>query len=188
MPSHYLNQCWDIVNWTLRNKFSENLIGIHTFSFKKIHLKMSSAKWRPFWLGLNVLNALNISFRPQCVQLVNSLSFPQRVNTMRPRQNGCYFPDDIFKCIFLNENVWISIKISLKFVPKRAINNILALVQIMAWHCPGDKPLSELMMFTLPFTGTTYSCVGMYHAVTGQVDVIPDDEGHKCIPSIVAFR
>ena len=25
--------------------------------------------------------------------------------------------DDIFKCIFLNENVWISIKISLKFVP-----------------------------------------------------------------------
>ena len=35
--------------------FSEILIGIHTFSFKKIHLKMSSAKWRPFWLGLNVL-------------------------------------------------------------------------------------------------------------------------------------
>ena len=35
--------------------FSESLIGIHTFSFKKIHLKMSSAKWRPFCLGLNVL-------------------------------------------------------------------------------------------------------------------------------------
>ena len=35
--------------------FSEILIGIHTFSFKKIHLKMSSAKWRPFYLGLNVL-------------------------------------------------------------------------------------------------------------------------------------
>ena len=33
--------------------FSEILIGIHTFSFKKIHLKMSSAKWRPFCLGLN---------------------------------------------------------------------------------------------------------------------------------------
>ena len=29
------------------------------------------------------------------------------VNTLRPRQNGRYFPDDIFKCIFLNENVWI---------------------------------------------------------------------------------
>ena len=35
--------------------FNEILIGIQTFSFKKIHLKMSSAKWRPFCLGLNVL-------------------------------------------------------------------------------------------------------------------------------------
>ena len=35
--------------------FSEILIGIQTFSFKKMHLKMSSAKWRPFGLGLNVL-------------------------------------------------------------------------------------------------------------------------------------
>ena len=33
------------------------------------------------------------------------------LNTLRPRQNGRHFPDDIFKCIFLNENVWISIKI-----------------------------------------------------------------------------
>ena len=41
--------------------FSEILIGIHTFSFKKIHLKMSSAKWRPFFLGLNVL-----TFRGPC--------------------------------------------------------------------------------------------------------------------------
>ena len=35
--------------------FNEMLIEIHTFSFKKIHLKMSSGKWRPFCLGLNVL-------------------------------------------------------------------------------------------------------------------------------------
>ena len=39
----------------LVTKFSENLIRIQTFSFKKMHLKMSSAKWRPFCLGLNVL-------------------------------------------------------------------------------------------------------------------------------------
>ena len=45
--------------------------------------------------------------------------------------------DAIFKCIFLNEDVWISIKISLKFVPKGPINNIPALVQIMAWRQPG---------------------------------------------------
>ena len=36
--------------------FSEMLIEIHTFSFKKIHLKMSSGKWRPFCFGLNVLS------------------------------------------------------------------------------------------------------------------------------------
>ena len=38
------------------------------------------------------------------------------LNTLRPRQNGRHFADDIFKCIFLNENKQISIKISLKFV------------------------------------------------------------------------
>ena len=47
-------------------------------------------------------------------------------NTLRPRQDGRHLPDDIFKCIFLNENVKISIKISLKFVPKGPINNIQA--------------------------------------------------------------
>ena len=68
---------------------------------------------------------------------------------MRPRQNGRHFADDTFKRIFLNENVRISIKISLKFVPKGPINNIPALVQIMAWRRPGDKPLSEPMMVNL---------------------------------------
>ena len=54
-----------------------------------------------------------------------------------------------FQMHFFNENVWISIKISLKFVPKVQINNIPALVQIMAWCRPGDKPLSEPMMVRL---------------------------------------
>ena len=42
---------------TLGTKFSKILSATHTFSFKKIHLKMSSGKWRPFCLGLNVLMA-----------------------------------------------------------------------------------------------------------------------------------
>ena len=49
----------------------------------------------------------------------------------------------IFKSIFLNEIVSISIIISLKFIPKGPINNIPALVQIMEWHLPSDKPLSD---------------------------------------------
>ena len=49
-------------------------------------------------------------------------------NTLRLRQDGCHFADDILKCIFLNENVWIPIEISLKFVPMGPIDNIPALV------------------------------------------------------------
>ena len=70
-------------------------------------------------------------------------------NTLRPRQNGRHFPEDIFKWIFFNENVRISIMISLKFVPKGPINNIPALVQTMAWRRSGAKPLYELMVFSL---------------------------------------
>ena len=76
-------------------------------------------------------------------------------NTLRPGQNGRHFPDDIFKSIFLNENVRISISISLKFVLKGPISNIPALIQIMAWRRPGDKPLSEPMMVSL----LTHICV-----------------------------
>ena len=79
----------------------------------------------------------------------------QLVNTLRARLNDRHFTDDLFKCIFLNENIWISNKISLKFVPKYLICNIPALVQIMAWRRPGDKPLSEPMMVRLP----THICV-----------------------------
>ena len=70
-------------------------------------------------------------------------------NTPRPRQHGCHFPDGISNCILLNENVCIAIKISLTFVPKDPNNNIPALVQIMAWRRPGDKPLSEPMVVSL---------------------------------------
>ena len=48
------------------------------------------------------------------------------IHTLWPRQNSGYFPDDIFKWIFLNENVWISIEILLKFVPWGPIDNIPA--------------------------------------------------------------
>ena len=50
------------------------------------------------------------------------------LKTSRSRQNGYLSTDDIFIFISLNENVWISINISLKFVPKGQINNIPALI------------------------------------------------------------
>ena len=90
---------------------------------------------------------------------------PSLCNSLRPRQDGRHFPDDTFKRIFLNENVRISIKISLKFVPKGPINNNPALVQIMAWRRWGDKPLSEPMMISLP----THICVARPQWVKGWI-------------------
>ena len=56
----------------------------------------------------------------------------------------------IFQITFSNPFSWkdirISIQISLQFAPKGPIHNIPVLDQIMAWHQPGDMPLSELMM------------------------------------------
>ena len=57
--------------------------------------------------------------------------------------------------MFVNENAWISIKISLIFVPNGPIHNIPAMVQIIAWRRPGDRPLSEPMMVS----SLTHICV-----------------------------
>ena len=92
------------------------------------------------WLLIHALDT--------CCQIIH-------INTLRRRQNGRRFADDICKCIFLNENVLIPIKISLKFVPKGPINNNPALVRIMARRWPGYEPLSETMMVSL----LTHICV-----------------------------
>ena len=83
------------------------------------------------------------------ISMFSKLNSAWGFNTLRQRWNRCHFADNIFKCIYFNEDVWISIKMSWKFIPKGPINNIPALVQIMAWW-PGDKPLSEPMMIILP--------------------------------------
>ena len=138
--------------WT---KFSEILIEIPSFSFKKLHLKMSSAKWRLFCPGINDLMQHNCvscrgsmnhdtgsqrscSFPPETSSMGSTVLYQQvipftishirLINSLRPRQNGRHFLDDTFRRIFLNENITILIKISLKFVPKGPINNCLSLV------------------------------------------------------------
>ena len=61
-------------------------------------------------------------------------------------ENDCRVGDDIFKCIAANENVWLLIEISLKFVPKTVIDNNPALIEIIARHRIDGKPLSEPML------------------------------------------
>ena len=60
-----------------------------------------------------------------------------------------------FQTIFSEWKCLISIKISLKFVPKAPINNIPSLGQIMVWRRPGDKTFSEPMMVSL----LTHICI-----------------------------
>ena len=117
-----------------------------------------------------------ISFRKHRItftfQSLPSTEMAQAVqfNTSRPRKNGRCFTNDIYKCILLNEKIWILIRFSLKFVPKgliNNINNITALVQTMTWCRPGNKPLSEAMMVKL----LTHICISLPHWIKPMEDM-----------------
>ena len=139
-----------------------------------MQLKMSSGKWRPSCLGLNVLRvnlpildenqtwAANVcsilhqspSANAPWLSCVPSLVLSCQVHTVEINpltllpldKMAAILPDNIFNCIFWNRNDWIPIQISLKYVPRSSIDNKPASVQVMAWRRTGDKPLTELMM------------------------------------------
>ena len=114
-----------------------------------------SLHWFRLWLGAAYTTHYCLNQWWQKPMMYICVTWPYKsVNTWRPRQNDRHLPD-IFKYIFLNENIWILIKISLKSVPEGPIYNIPASVQIMAWRRPGDKQLSEPMVVRLP----THMCV-----------------------------
>ena len=114
---------YQVIIWTSGGRLliginsSEIWIEIHTLSLKKMDLKMSFGKRRPFFLGLSVLVQLVVfmcmfGFLSSYACRGAILTPNDFLNTLRPRQNGCHFADYIFTCIFFNENVWISIIIS----------------------------------------------------------------------------
>ena len=107
--------------------------------------------------GLNntcaMAGSLPLSSRPIPNTLQYGKAFTKQkqiwfINTLRPRQHGRHFPDDIFKCSFLNENVSIAIKISMTFLPTIPNNNNPSLIQIMARRRSGDKPLSGTIVIS----------------------------------------
>ena len=118
-------------------------------------IEVTLASWRLFtsFLGLTLKKISKVTCGFPHKWSVTVKAFPFH-NVLRPRQHGRRFADDTFKRLFLNENVIISIKISLKFFPKGPIK-IPAIAQIMAWRRPGDRPLSEPMMVSFP----THICV-----------------------------
>ena len=110
---------------SLGTNFSEILIGIQTFLFTKTHLKMSSAKWCPFCLGLNVLTkstsklghgSLIASHRFTCMKplihtLISSLAWQISVSTLRRRQIAA-----VFQTTFSNRFRWMKMyEFRLKF-------------------------------------------------------------------------
>ena len=116
--------------------------------------------WFRWWLGAVLLFHLINTHDPighppfkhyDIVSVVTGFHVVEAQSSSELRQIGRHCADDVFKCIFLNEYIyiWISLKISLKFVPKFPINNTPSLVLIMALCRSGDKPLSEPMMVSL---------------------------------------
>ena len=77
-----------------------------------------SVMWKTLqWNEVIMLHQSN-AIKQNCRQDPGRYGGISSVNTLRQRQNGRHFPDDIFKYIFLNKNVSILIKISLNFVPR----------------------------------------------------------------------
>ena len=93
--------------------------------------------WKPFksvtaaYQASNKLASCGSSVYDGCCLLIS------------PGKNGRRFADDTLRCIFMNEKFCMLIEISFKLVPKGPFDNNPALVQVMAWHRIGNKPLSE---------------------------------------------
>ena len=102
--SDYIATIW---NWSYFNVTAPIMTSMLILS----HTVLSSEDWTNRYLLCSILVA------------------DQSCQHIEAEKNGRHLAD-IFKCIFLNENISISLKISLKFVPKVRINNIPALV-----HC-----------------------------------------------------
>ena len=91
--------------------------------------------------------ATNLSFptNKRCIKALSSSWDANRINSidekhnslnaLRLRKNGRHFTDDTFKRISVNENIQISLKISLKYVPKGPINHIPTLVRFPTHIC-----------------------------------------------------
>ena len=81
------------------------------------------------------------------------------------------------------QNVWAPNQIWLKFVDKGLINNIQALVQIMAWSRPGYKSLSEPMMVSLP----TIICISQpqWVKMATVVEILPQGRQGPIYPTLI---
>ena len=121
--------------FVLENLGQRNLIA----NWQKCHILYSQYPWSP-QVDMTVLQTI----------YCNNYSL-----THWSRDKLPLFHSRHFEIFFFNENVWNDDSNSLNFVAKVPINNIPALMQVMAWRRPGDKPISEPTMVRI----MTYICV-----------------------------
>ena len=112
----------------LGTNFSEILIKIYKFSVKKMHLKMSSGKWRPSCLGLNVIHKWCLIQSMEvvlCLTVAANLGakFALLTHWFLSKITRTRFAASIFKNKFSNEKFQISNKIILKYVTGITIQN-----------------------------------------------------------------
>ena len=82
--------------------------------------------------------------------------YRNKINTLRPRQNDQHLPDAVLKCIFLMKLFEFPFKFLWNVFPRVKLAIFKhCMVQMMAWHRPGDKALSEPMTVSLQ----THICV-----------------------------
>ena len=122
-----LTACLIVVQDSVTTKFLNQST---TFLFENVVCKLSATLFRPQRAKCSV----GIKERYDTVNT-------QVINTLRPRQDGHHFEDDIFKFIFLYENWFILLEFHWDLFPMFQSISKLVLVQIMAWHRAGDKPL-----------------------------------------------
>ena len=128
------------------------------------------------WSDTNEGTMILVSLDAACFDAL-TLPTVTVINSSPLGQNGCHFANDNFRCIFVNEKFRILIKIALKFVPQGPIDNISALVSIMAWRQIGDKPLSKpiLTRFTDAYMRHLGGWVKNVHNDCLYLDLTTDD-------------
>ena len=112
-----------LLRWAVYSDFFENVIySAKPTAFSTYRLRKFTVHWFQSKPGYDGLHAQTYTHLITYVMYSCRCRWRTLFNTLRPRQSWCHFADDIFRCIFFNKNVWISI--SLKFVPKVPMSNI----------------------------------------------------------------
>ena len=142
--------------------------------------------WKAYYDLVQLIEIMRNYQNACCSSWLNSEIFEilSYFNWFHSVQNGLHFADDIFIYIFMNEKLCISIQFLLKFIPEGLIDNMSALVKVMAWHRTGDKPLPEprLTWFTdgymRPLGGDELTHGGrVTHICISKLTIVVSDNG-----------